>query len=221
MTSPELRRSGGQPAAPPPRKIVAAARDAAPSATHGRAQRRAPSAHRPPSSGALHAQQQVGHHRVERRSSSGHLAWRKRPTSSRANERQAPDVQPMSDKHPTSIHRRCSRSTTSHEAAPSIARRRATKLGQRAGSCARGAMRRAHMLSTIRKTLALIPLLGIRIRPPARQRRTYNKQPGDDQYEKSITIIDIHRVFKTTTLLALVPGSNRRRRRRHTAAAAA
>ncbi|KZV28669.1 hypothetical protein F511_30682 [Dorcoceras hygrometricum] len=39
--------------------------------------------------------------------------------------------------------------------------------------------------------------------------RTKNKQPGDDQYEKLITVIDIHRGFKTTTLLALVPGSNR------------
>ncbi|KZV24898.1 hypothetical protein F511_16557 [Dorcoceras hygrometricum] len=42
--------------------------------------------------------------------------------------------------------------------------------------------------------------------PPARQRKNKNKQPGDDQYEKLITIIDIHRGFKTTTLLALVPG---------------
>ncbi|KZV21854.1 hypothetical protein F511_19784 [Dorcoceras hygrometricum] len=98
--------------------------------------------------------------------------------------RQAPDVQPTSDKRPKSSHRLCSRSTTSREAAPSVARRHATKRGQRAGSCARRAMRRAHMRAAIRKPLALIPLLGIRIRPPARQRKNIEYKPGDDQYEK-------------------------------------
>ncbi|KZV06638.1 hypothetical protein F511_45880 [Dorcoceras hygrometricum] len=37
----------------------------------------------------------------------------------------------------------------------------------------------------IRETLALIPLLGIRIRPPARQRKNKKQMPGGDQYEKS------------------------------------
>ncbi|KZV06826.1 phospho-2-dehydro-3-deoxyheptonate aldolase 2, chloroplastic [Dorcoceras hygrometricum] len=35
------------------------------------------------------------------------------------------------------------------------------------------------------KTLALIPLLGIRIRPPTRQRKNKKQMPGGDQYEKS------------------------------------
>ncbi|KZT75811.1 S-adenosyl-L-methionine Mg-protoporphyrin IX methyltranserase (ISS) [Dorcoceras hygrometricum] len=39
-------------------------------------------------------------------------------------------------------------------------------------------------IDQIRKTLALIPLLGIRICPPARQRKNKEIQPGDDQYEK-------------------------------------
>ncbi|KZV20290.1 hypothetical protein F511_43882 [Dorcoceras hygrometricum] len=39
--------------------------------------------------------------------------------------------------------------------------------------------------------------------------RTKNKQPGDDQYEKQNSKFNMHRAFKTNTLLALVPGSNR------------
>ncbi|KZV52545.1 hypothetical protein F511_23314 [Dorcoceras hygrometricum] len=45
--------------------------------------------------------------------------------------------------------------------------------------------------------------------PPARQRKNRKHKPGDDQYENNNTNIVIHRVFKTTTLLALVRGSNR------------
>ncbi|KZV21084.1 hypothetical protein F511_19899 [Dorcoceras hygrometricum] len=52
-------------------------------------------------------------------------------------------------------------------------------------------------------------MLVIRIRPPARQRKTENISRETINTKNSITIIVIHRVFKTTTLLALVPGSNR------------
>ncbi|KZV36961.1 interactor of constitutive active ROPs 3-like [Dorcoceras hygrometricum] len=39
-------------------------------------------------------------------------------------------------------------------------------------------------IDQIRETMALIPLLGIRIRPPVRQRKNKNIEPGGDQYEK-------------------------------------
>ncbi|KZV44992.1 hypothetical protein F511_28897 [Dorcoceras hygrometricum] len=52
-------------------------------------------------------------------------------------------------------------------------------------------------------------LLGIRIRPPARQRKNKKQVSGGDQYEKKITYYDIHRMFKRVTSLVLVPGSNR------------
>ncbi|KZV44297.1 transcription factor FAMA [Dorcoceras hygrometricum] len=55
-------------------------------------------------SGSTLAHQQVGHHRAERRSSSGHLARRKRPTSSR-DVRQARTSRATSgDKQPNGLH---------------------------------------------------------------------------------------------------------------------
>ncbi|KZV16031.1 hypothetical protein F511_26160 [Dorcoceras hygrometricum] len=57
-------------------------------------------------------------------------------------------------------------------------------------------------------TFELSLVLGSGSRPPARQRKNRKTCPGDDQYYKT-THHDIHRVFKVTTLLALVPGSNR------------
>ncbi|KZV38545.1 hypothetical protein F511_20259 [Dorcoceras hygrometricum] len=75
--------------------------DVAPSATHGRAQGAALSAHRPASSGALHV-----------------------PSSPTSVQQASPEQPSPRDQRPIS----------SREAAPSVAQRRATKRGQRAGS---------------------------------------------------------------------------------------
>ncbi|KZV15619.1 hypothetical protein F511_38623 [Dorcoceras hygrometricum] len=68
---------------------------------------------------------------------------------------------------------------------------------------------KALSIDQIRKTLALIPLLGIRITPPgkaAEEQKINSREMINTSNTK--TIYDIHRVFKTNTLLALVPGSN-------------
>ncbi|KZT75485.1 hypothetical protein F511_47488 [Dorcoceras hygrometricum] len=39
------------------------------------------------------------------------------------------------------------------------------------------------------KSEVLVVLLGIRIRPPAGQRKNENREPGGDQYEKQIYIL--------------------------------
>ncbi|KZT75685.1 hypothetical protein F511_47289 [Dorcoceras hygrometricum] len=68
----------------------------------------------------------------------------------------------------------------------------------------------ANHIDQIRGTLALIPLLGIRIRPPVRQRKNKNYRHREAINTNNSSIcIDIHRVFRRVTSLALVPGSNR------------
>ncbi|KZV22993.1 hypothetical protein F511_20394 [Dorcoceras hygrometricum] len=91
-TSPELHRSGGRPAAAPHEKCTAAERDVAPSATHGRAQRLAPIAHRraisapqaSTSSVALFGQQaSSAQHRAQRPATMRAAAQHHRPTIAR------------------------------------------------------------------------------------------------------------------------------------------